>query len=128
MQLYLDILLLAVLLLGHVQQLFCDPMDCSSSVHGISQARILEWIAISFSRASPDPGSEPTSPAWQVGMLPLNHQGSYLAISTCHIHILPPSLYLRKRVKVVTVSVHILSRAQHPVSEYFSKHDFYSLS
>ena len=33
----------------------CDPMDCSplgSSVHGIFQARILEWIAISFSRAS----------------------------------------------------------------------------
>ena len=31
---------------------FCDPMDCSppgSSVHGILQARILEWVAISFS-------------------------------------------------------------------------------
>ena len=30
----------------------CDPMDCSppgSSVHGILQARILEWVAISFS-------------------------------------------------------------------------------
>ena len=30
----------------------CDPMDCSlpgSSVHGILQARILEWLAISFS-------------------------------------------------------------------------------
>ena len=33
----------------------CDPMDYSSpgsSVHGISQARILEWVAISFSRGS----------------------------------------------------------------------------
>ena len=33
----------------------CDPMDCSppgSSVHGISQARILEWVAISFFRGS----------------------------------------------------------------------------
>ena len=33
----------------------CDPMDCSlpgSSVHGIFQARILEWLAISFSRGS----------------------------------------------------------------------------
>ena len=33
----------------------CDPMDCSppgSFVHGILQARILEWIAISFSRGS----------------------------------------------------------------------------
>ena len=33
----------------------CDPMDCSppsSSVHGILQARILEWVAIPFSRGS----------------------------------------------------------------------------
>ena len=32
-----------------------DPVDCSlpgSSIHGISQARILEWVAISFSRGS----------------------------------------------------------------------------
>ena len=31
--------------------LFCDPVDCSppgSSVHGISQARVLKWVAISF--------------------------------------------------------------------------------
>jgi len=31
----------------------CDPMDCSlpgSSVHGIFQARVLEWVAISYSR------------------------------------------------------------------------------
>ena len=36
----------------------CNPMDCSppgSSVHGILQARILEWVAISFSRASFQP-------------------------------------------------------------------------
>jgi len=36
----------------------CDPMDCSpsgSSVHGISQARILEQVAISFSRGSSQP-------------------------------------------------------------------------
>ena len=34
---------------------FCDPVDCSppgSSIHGILQARILEWVAISFSRGS----------------------------------------------------------------------------
>ena len=33
----------------------CNPMDCSlpdSSVHGISQGRILEWVAISYSRGS----------------------------------------------------------------------------
>ena len=36
----------------------CDPMDCSppgSSVHGMSQARILEWVAISCSRGSSQP-------------------------------------------------------------------------
>ena len=36
----------------------CDPMDCSppgSSVHGLLQARILEWVAIPFSRGSFQP-------------------------------------------------------------------------
>ena len=43
----------------------CYPMDCSrpgSSIHGIFQARILEWVAISFSGDLPDPGIEPRSP------------------------------------------------------------------
>ena len=36
----------------------CDPMDCNPpgpSVHGIFQARLLEWVAISFSRGSSHP-------------------------------------------------------------------------
>ena len=36
----------------------CNPMDCNSpdfSVHGNFQARILEWVAIPFSRRSPRP-------------------------------------------------------------------------
>ena len=36
----------------------CDPMDCSlpgSSVRGILQARVLEWVAVSFSRRSSQP-------------------------------------------------------------------------
>ena len=33
----------------------CDPMDCSPTVHGISQERIVEWVAISFSRGSSQP-------------------------------------------------------------------------
>ena len=36
----------------------CDPMECSppgSSVHGILQARILEWVTILFSRRSSQP-------------------------------------------------------------------------
>ena len=41
----------------------CDPMICSlpcSSIHGIFQARILEWVAISFSRRS----SRPSNGTW----------------------------------------------------------------
>ena len=37
----------------------CDPLDCSLpgfSIHGILQARILEWVTISFSRGSSRPG------------------------------------------------------------------------
>ena len=36
----------------------CEPMDCSppcSSVHGVFQVRVLEWVAISFSRGSSRP-------------------------------------------------------------------------
>ena len=43
----------------------CDPMDCSlpgSSVQGIFQAIVLEWITISLSRGSSQPRVEPRSP------------------------------------------------------------------
>ena len=49
-----------------------DPMDCSppgSSVHGILQARILEWVAIPFAGDLPDPEVEPGSPALQADSL-----------------------------------------------------------
>ena len=55
---------------AHSCLILCDPMDYSlpgSSVHGIFQARILEWVAISYSRGSaqpgdlPNPGIEPVS-------------------------------------------------------------------
>ena len=42
----------------YIRQTLCDPMDCSlpgSSLHGILQARVLEWVAISFSRGSSRP-------------------------------------------------------------------------
>ena len=42
----------------------CDPTDCGppgSSVHGILQARILEWVAVCPSKASSQP-KEPASP------------------------------------------------------------------
>ena len=42
----------------------CKPVECSppgSSVHGILQARILEWVAMPSSRGFPNPGIEPVS-------------------------------------------------------------------
>ena len=48
-------------------------MDCSllgSSVHGIFQARVLEWIAISFSRRSSRPSIERESSASEADSLP----------------------------------------------------------
>ena len=48
------------------------PVDCSppsSSVHGILQARILAWVAISFSRGSSNLGIEPKSPTLQADAL-----------------------------------------------------------
>ena len=47
-----------VMLIAQSCPTLCDPMDCSppvSSVHEIFQARILEWVAISFSRGSSQP-------------------------------------------------------------------------
>ena len=56
------------MLVSQSRPTLCDPVDCSPpgfSVHGIPQARILDWVSISFSRGLPDPGIKPTSPALQ---------------------------------------------------------------
>ena len=56
-------------LVAHLCPTLCDSMDWSprgSSVHGILQARILQWVAI----PSPNPGTEPRSPALQEDSLP----------------------------------------------------------
>ena len=60
----------------------CDPMDCSltgSSVHGVLQVGILEWVSFPISRNLPDPGIELVSsvfPSLQADSLPLSNQGS----------------------------------------------------
>ena len=51
----------------------CNPMDCSppdSSVHGILQARILEWVVFPSSKNLPKPGIKPRSSALQADSLP----------------------------------------------------------
>ena len=57
----------------------CDPMDCSlpgSSVHGIFQARFLEWIAISFSSPGDLSNTEvkPRYPTLQADSLPADYK------------------------------------------------------
>ena len=64
--------------LSHVW--LCDPMDCSppaSSVHGIFQARILKWVAISFSNSPlPIPWRRETKERWMTPRgLPCGKQG-----------------------------------------------------
>ena len=70
----------------------CSPMDYSppgSSVHGISQGRILEWVAISYSKESSQPRNR-TNPCllhllhWQGGSWPLSHKGSPLENISWH--------------------------------------------
>ena len=51
----------------------CDAMDYT--VHGILQARILEWLVVPFSRGSSQPGIEPRSPTLQVDSLPAEPPG-----------------------------------------------------
>ena len=54
------------MLVAHSCPPLCDPVDCSppgSSVYGILQARILEWVAIFSSRGSSDTKLEPRPPA-----------------------------------------------------------------
>ena len=66
------------MLVGQLCPTLGDPMDGSppgSSVHGILQARILEWVAIHFFRGSSDPGIEPRCSALQVDSLSLMSPG-----------------------------------------------------
>jgi len=72
----------------------CDPVDCSppgSSVHGILQVRILEWIAVSFSRGSSQPWSLLKFMSIESVMLS-NH------LILCHPLLLLPSIFPSIRV------------------------------
>ena len=67
-------------LVTSVSLTLCNPMDCSPpgfSVHGILQARMLEWVVMPSSRESSQSRIEPASPAssaLQADSLPLSHQ------------------------------------------------------
>ena len=91
----------------------CDPTDCSlpgSSVHGILQARILEWVAISSAENLSDPRIKPWSPALQADSLrfelnlisneikaTMKHHDLLIRMAqtknTTHYHVLPRVWY-----------------------------------
>ena len=66
----------------------CNPMSYNrlgSSIHGILQARILEWVAMPFSRGSPRPRDEPRSQQFRQIVYGVRHQGSHRGANTEHI-------------------------------------------
>ena len=76
----------------------CDPMNCSppdSTVHGILQARILEWVAIPFPGDLPNPGIEPRSPALQADSLTSEPSEK-------------PSDNTRQDPKIIKTNIHLL--------------------
>ena len=82
----------------------CNFMDHSlpgSSVHGVLQARILEWVAILFSKGCSQPRYQTESPAWQADSLPLSHQGS-------------PSLYLARTLYILEPLWNLSSKVYTP--------------
>ena len=73
--------LVSLVLVNQLCPTLCNPMDCSSpvsSVHGILQARILEWIAVPCSRRSsiPTQGLNSCFPHCRQILYHLTHQGS----------------------------------------------------
>ena len=72
----------------------CDPLDWSppgSSVHGISQARILQWAAVPFSRGSSLPRAlDSANPHWQADSFPMVPPGKpgtdmSCALTLCYV-------------------------------------------
>ena len=63
------------------------------TVHGILQARILEWVAFPFSADIPNPGIKPRSPTLQADSLPAEPQGKPNNVQTTvqlrSFHLLP---------------------------------------
>ena len=70
----------------------CDPVDCSLPAPlymGILQTRIVEWVAVPFSRGSSQPGIEPRSPSLQVDSLPSELPGKSKNSDVGRLSLLP---------------------------------------
>jgi len=89
----------------------CDLMDCSppgSSVHGILQARVLEWVAMPSSRGSSRPRDRTHVSCllhWQAGSLPLEPPGK------------PINLLVRTQFCFVSTCMALLNLTQNAVGQ-----------
>ena len=89
-------------LLSHVQ--LCGPRDYT--VHGILQARILEWVAFPFSRGSSNPGIKPRSPALRVDSLPAEPPGKPIKM-LCIFKKKKKSLIEKDTVNLISVNKYV---------------------
>ena len=114
-----------------------DSMDCSlegSSVHGILQARTLEWVAISFSRGSFWPRDRTRILHllhWQTDSLPLSHLGSPWSIALT-LKIVIGFIYnwnktLGKEEKKVSLRYSVLRDVIHHLSDTWFKINWFCI-
>ena len=98
-------------------QTFCNPMNYT--VHGILQARILEWVAIPFSRGSSQPRDQTQVSALQVDSLPAEPQGKPKNTGV--------DAYVLSRFSCIQLFVTPWTVAhQAPLSMVFSRQEYWS--
>ena len=85
---------------AHLCPTLCEPMDYT--VHGILQARILEWVAFPFSRGFSNPGIEPRS--LQADSLPGEPQGKPKNTGVGSLFLLWGSSQPRNRTRVSCIA------------------------
>ena len=91
-----------------------QPMDCSppgSSVYGILQVSILEWVALYSPGELPDPWVEPRSPALQADSLPAKPSGKPLAPSKWGIKLFIVQIFclLTQVIKLNKCKIYVLT-------------------
>ena len=125
--------LLCVYLVAPSCPTVCNPMDSSSppgsSVPGISQARILEWVAISFSRGSSQPRDQThvssVSCRWILYLLShQGSQGSWLSITTvknfAHSFFSHSTYILSRVLYTLSFWLRLLGNSLPPPPDYYS--------
>ena len=94
-------------------RMLCDPVDCSSpgsSDHGILQAKILEWVAISFSRESSWPRDQTPSPTSWADSLPSEPLGEAPEVPAEFPQDVSPSKFLWEKKHLNEWSCYVIWR------------------